>query len=79
MASFAVCLTGCVMPVEPLVSDFNGSSVKLQVPGFATDPDVGAKVKAEADRICGRVKKRAEYASTRVLPDYVNEHLYLCL
>lgn len=70
-----VAVAGCVS--EPLVSDFNGSSVKLQTDMFTADP--ADSTLAEASRICGKVGKTAEYASTRALPDYNYEHLYLCL
>jgi hypothetical protein len=73
VAVFAV--AGCVS--EPLVSDFNGSSVKLQTDMFTAKP--AETTLAEASRICGKVGKKAEYASSRALPDYNYEHLYLCL
>lgn len=73
-------LAGC-LEVPPAVSDFNGSSVKIQqstawAPANANDPEVAN----EARRICGKVGKRAEYASTRYNPNaYYAEHLFLCL
>ncbi len=73
-AMLALC--ACV-PSNPLVSQYNGDSVNLQTSSFATEDK--AKVQAEADRICAKGGKRAEYASTRQLPDYILEHLYLCL
>ncbi len=70
-------LAGC--EADPLVSDFNGHSVKIQTSAFST-ADARPKAQAEADRICGRVGKRAEYASSREVPGtYVYEHLFLCL
>ena len=71
-------LAGC--STDPLVSDFNGSSVKLQTDVFMTLAEAKKKTQAEASRICAKVGKQAEYASSRELPGgYVLEHLYLCL
>lgn len=74
-------LSAC-MPVQPVVSDFNGASVKIQRATLVSDTEEEAKAKtlAEATRICmAGGKARAEFASTRSLPDYVTEDLYLCL
>jgi hypothetical protein len=68
-------LLGCV--TQPIVSDFNGSSVKLQEAFGGASPK--AETKLEAGRICGKVGKKAEFASYRNLPDYNTEYLYLCL
>jgi hypothetical protein len=65
---------GCV---PPAVSDFNGSSVKI-VEEFGGRNPSDATV-AEARRICGKVGKGYEYASTRSLPNYQTEYLFLCL
>ncbi len=70
-------MAGC--STEPLVSDFNGSSVKLQTDAFTPLAEAKRMSQAEADRICGKVGKQAEYASSREVPGYVYEHLYLCL
>jgi len=70
-------LSACT--TAPVVSEFNGSSVKLQTSAFGNVKEARAATQAEANRICGKVGKRAEYASTRSLPDYTVEHLYLCL
>ena len=67
-------LMGCVAPV---VSDFNGSSVKL-VEEFGGRQPVDA-TRAEAARICGKIGKTSEYASSRVVGDFQIEHLFLCL
>lgn len=71
-------LTACTLPEEvPVVSDFNGDSVKLQMSTFGSDR---AKLDAEAQRICQRGgKRRAEAASSRQLGNYQVEYLYLCL
>ncbi|WP_123876578.1 hypothetical protein [Fuscovulum blasticum] len=68
-------LAGCV--TTPVVSDFNGSSVKL-VESFGSAKPTEATV-AEASRICGKVGKKAEAASARSLPNYDMEYLFLCL
>lgn len=90
MRLFTVCcgvaviaLTACA-PVTPIVSDFNGSSVKIQRHTMTSDSEEIAKGKtlAEATRICqAGGKARAEPASTRMLPgdSYTAEDLYLCL
>jgi hypothetical protein len=71
-------LTACVT-ATPIVAEFNGSSVTLAGPDFAyVDDATKANFLAEANRICGKVGKRAEYASSMDLPYQVN-HLYLCL
>ncbi len=74
----ALFLTAC-LEANPIVSDFNGASVKIQTSQFATEVSAKDATQAEADRICGQAGKRAEYASTRVLPNYMFESLYLCL
>lgn len=71
-------LAACI-PAIPLVSDYNGDSVKIQASSFAEGPEAEATVLAEANRICGKKGRKAEYASTRQLPDYNAEHLFLCL
>ena len=72
-------LSACV-PANPVVSDYNGASVKLQTSQLTNADEVKTATQAEADRICRQGgKRRAEYASTRNLPDYNSEHLYLCL
>ena len=70
-----VALAGCVG--TPAVSDFNGSSVKIQEP-FGSQAPSAASV-AEARRICGKVGKTSEPASARSLPDYQMEYLFLCI
>ena len=70
-----LCLMACVS--EPVVSDFNGSSVKIIEEFGGTKPT--AATVAEARYICGRVGKVAEPASVRTLPNYQTEYLFLCL
>lgn len=66
---------GCV--TAPVVSDFNGASVK--VVDYASGQT--AENQAEATRVCrAGGKQRAEYASTSYNPNsYQSEHLFLCL
>lgn len=72
-------LAACIDP-NPTVADYNGDSVKIQTHQMADATKAAAVAQAEANRICSKgSKKRAEYASTRQLPNYVSEHLYLCL
>lgn len=77
----ALLLASCG-PAVPIVSDYNGDSVKIQMNTLNSDEPEAAKAKAqaEADSICQRGhKKRAELASTRPLADYNVEMLFLCL
>lgn len=81
LISLAACtaIVGCAEP-QALVSDYNGDSVKIQTSAFVPQDDARKMAMAEAQRICSKGhKKRAEYASTRNLPDYNYEHLFLCL
>ena len=72
-------VSACAMP-EPIVTDFNGSSVKLTVPkGTEVNPEMKDKTNAEATRICGRVGKSPEIASSRAVSQYQSEVLFLCL
>jgi hypothetical protein len=87
-------LSGCDLPperIEPIVSQFNGDSVSIQLDGMSlemTTPETRTVVNRNADvkaqEICQRGhKKRAEYTSSRRIPTgqytYVVERLYLCL
>ena len=73
-------LAACVAPSEPLVSDYNGASVKIAMTNFAGEGGRSAATDAEALRICQKGGKRtAEYASVRQSSEYQVEHLYLCL
>lgn len=75
----ALIASACV-PANPVVSDYNGASVKIQASSLASAEEAQAKTQAEASRICAKTGKRAEYASTTTNPNtYVSEHLYLCL
>ncbi|MFN3275458.1 MAG: hypothetical protein ACK41U_12360 [Paracoccus sp. (in: a-proteobacteria)] len=80
MAFVGLALLAACAPSTATVSDFNGDSVKIQTNSLANAEEAQATAKAEAERICAKgSKKRAEYASTRTLPNYVVEHLFLCL
>lgn len=72
-------LAACVAPSDPLVSDYNGASVKIAMTNFAGEGGRSAATDAEAARICGKTGKKAEYASVRQSAEYQVEHLYLCL
>lgn len=70
-------LAACV--AEPVVSDYNGASVKIQTDALLA-PKKSDATDAEAARICrAGGKTRAEYASSRDIGNYRMEHLYLCL
>ena len=76
LAFSLVALSACV-PTEPVVSDYNGASVKLIDYASGKTPEN----QAEATRICqAGGKQRAEYASSSYNPyTYQSQHLYLCL
>ena len=76
-AMAALSLSACVATAPPVVTDFNGASVKINTDLMAAYPTPPAT--AEANRICAMDGKRAEYASTRPIPNTGYEHLYLCL
>jgi hypothetical protein len=82
-------LMGCASS-SPMVSDFNGDSVKVRVAcGLAYEcARPRPEDNAEAQRICGTKGKKAEFASTApanlhnaatgvTMENY--EHLYLCV
>lgn len=78
LAIAPIALFACV-PVDPVVSDYNGASVKIILPPVAT-PEQTTAMNAEATRICkAGGKRRAEGVSKRELPDYRIEYLFLCL
>ncbi len=75
----ALFVTACDV-TEPLVSDFNGDSVKIATSSFDTVEYQRKTAGAEASRICGKVGKKAEYASTTTDQEtYQSINLYLCL
>lgn len=73
-----VILSGC-LPTRAFVTEFNGASVKVTVPIIANRGNSMLRADEEAQRICKRVRKRAEFASSRILENYSTERLYLCL
>lgn len=77
----ALMLVGCgPLPVPtPVVSDYNGASVKLVQTNYAGEGVRTDASDAEAKRICAKGNKKAEFASLRTLPQYSVELLYLCL
>lgn len=78
--SLALLTLAACIPADPIVSDYNGSSVKIVTSAFADVADVKAETQKEADRICAKNNRRAEYASTMTNSQtYDEEHLYLCL
>lgn len=71
-------LAACI-PANPIVSSFNGDSVSVQISELVKFSDAREATQAEANRICAKRSRRAEFASTRTIGDYTAEHLYLCL
>ena len=79
LIAFAL-LAACVPAGEPIVSDFNGNSVKIAMDNYFGEGARSEATDAEALRICQKGGKRtAEYASVRQSAEYQVEHLYLCL
>ena len=73
-------LAACeVTPQEPIVSSYNGDSVNIVQPVFASYTD--AQLLDKANSICQRgSRKFAERVSMRSLPDFQGtEYLFLCL
>lgn len=76
----SLALSACAIEgQEPVVSAYNGDSVNIIQPAFASMTD--AQLMAKANDICSRgSKKFAERVSARTLPDYQGtEYLFLCL
>ena len=74
---FLLALLAACVPSTPIVSDYNGASVK--VTDYASGQTEANQ--AEATRVCrAGGKQRAEYASTSYNSNtYQSQHLYLCL
>lgn len=84
-------VSGCMAPqVDPVVSQFNGDSVSIEIPigenFMQADQraEVRAEAHAEADRICRKgSRKRAEATSVRYTPTSqysgYTTYMYLCL
>ncbi|MBA3908314.1 MAG: hypothetical protein C0524_00220 [Rhodobacter sp.] len=80
LTAFLLALAACVPAGEPIVSDYNGDSVKIAMYNAFGEGARSAATDAEALRICQKGGKRtAEYASVRQSAEYQVEHLYLCL
>lgn len=71
-------LTACVSQSEPIVTDFNGDSVKISQTNYFGEGARSDATDAEANRICKTRNRTAEFASQRILPNYIYEYLYLC-
>ena len=79
LAAACLAVTACA-PQAPIVTGYNGDSVTLQQASPLAPAARTPAADAEAARICAKgSKKRAEYASSHQLPQYITEHLYLCL
>lgn len=74
-------LAACDMPVNPIVSDYNGDSVTIVTSSLSNAEEARRLSLEEANNICRRGhRKRAEYVSTRTNPNtYENSNLFLCL
>jgi len=77
--AFGLGLAGCVESSIPVVSDYNGASVKIQEPGLFTSTPPSAAAIAEAGKICKTAGKRANFASSSMVSEYRVDHLFLCL
>lgn len=89
LAVAALALGGCASS-KPMVSDFNGDTVKIRVAcGMAYDcARPRPEDQAEATKICGTKGKAARFTSSLpAAPTYIGngvavdnwEHLYLCV
>lgn len=71
-------LGGCATP-RPVVTEYNGASVKISVPKAYAGKAPRPQDYTEAQRICSATQKRAEYASTFEDKKYSIDYLFLCL
>ena len=76
IAAFLLTGLAACAPPPPIVTAFNGDSVEIMSDKTQIFPN--AQTAGEADRICSKAGKHAEYASSRPV-DNGNAHLYLCL
>lgn len=74
VAAISLTLAACA---PPAAVGFNGDSVTMRTSTMLESDKEGAKV--EAQRICGKVGKRAEHASTTYVHDLNIQHLFLCI
>ena len=80
----ATFMSGCMtVASRPAVSDFNGSSVRIQVHGnsvYNTRPNAEDTALATATCRSKQSNSRAQYASSRTEVAYFrNEHFFLCV
>jgi len=83
-----VSLSGCVdmskvvnTPTNPIVTEYNGDSVKIQVHGNEAYNRRPVEIDtALANTTCKKGGKKAEYASSKASVAYFrNEHFFLCV
>lgn len=74
IVAVGVTLSACT---PPATVEFNGNSVKIRTSSNLASDKQAALV--EAQNICGKVGKRAEYASTTYVHDLNIQHLFLCI
>ena len=74
VALIGIFVSACAPPAPV---DFNGHSVKIRTSTNLASEKQTALVQAQ--NICGKVGKRAEYASTTYVHDLNIQHLYLCI
>lgn len=70
----ALAVAGCVES-EPVISSFNGSSVGIQSPGLIAPTKPTQEEYAKASDTC---QSTASYASSRMIGEYTQEHLFIC-
>lgn len=80
VAATALALAGCG-PEQAVVTDFNGHSVRLIKTGGGVstiEKDIPF-LNREADSTCRTAgKSGARFASSKILPNYQVEYLFLC-
>ncbi len=73
---FAALLAACVDAAPPLVSDFNGHTVKLVYHPYPLGADYkGSPLYSTAVETCG---SDAVYQGMRQVSQYQGEHIFLC-
>jgi hypothetical protein len=78
MIATAATLSACV-PANPIVSDFNGDSVKIVTDAFSDAEQAKAAAQVEAAKICATRGRKPQFASSMALPEYKVQSLWLCL
>lgn len=80
LLGLATLLTACIsLDDGPVVTDYTGSTVRIQRPGLPPASGPGPEEIAEANRVCAIDGRRAEIASNRMVADTTTEHLFLCV